>query len=233
MKSRKDILDYEKRKKIYELILKNPGLHLRELSRILDIPMGSLRFHLNSLKKHDLITTKKIGRFKRYYAIYMVSNKDKEILNLLRQEIPRRIIILLLTAGPGDIYKDKETQKKAYLKKSTFTFTYSKKELIELTKYWNGIYANFFHLHRHRTTVAFHLKKLLAADIIEQVKIGRVTKYKLKDEDIIMEYLLKYKDALSTKSIDVYLDWCEDSFSDNLQKIENVIFEIFPHPYYN
>ena len=104
MISKEDILKLETRRNIYDFILKNPGLHLREISRRANIPLGSLNYHLNFLNKNELIVTKYDPRYLRYYVKQTVGKKDKEIINLLRQEIPLRIVILLLCPGPAHIY---------------------------------------------------------------------------------------------------------------------------------
>jgi len=227
-----DILKLETRREIYNLILNNPGLHLREIKRRTNVPLGSIQYHLSYLERYELIVSKTFGRFTRYYAKQIVGNKDKEILNLIRQETPRRIILMLLTPGPGHIFKDKKTQKKAYSKRSTFLKIYSKKEIIELTKHWKGNYDKDFYLNKHRTTIGFHLKKLLDADIIEKVKVGKEIKYKLKDEDLIWEIFIKYRNELSIKSINRMLIWQDDGYLRLLDRLTIVVLEIFPHPYY-
>jgi len=55
MISNKNILELELRRNIYDFILKNPGFHLRGLSRKLKIPKSTLLHHLKILKKRELI----------------------------------------------------------------------------------------------------------------------------------------------------------------------------------
>ena len=230
MLSKEDILKLETRRKIYNSILKHPGLHFREIKRRTNIPLGSLQYHINSLNKYELIITKTDYKYKRYYAKQTIGNKDKEIINILRHDIPLRIVLLLLTPGPGEIFKDKETYKKSLNKHKTWEYTYSKKELVELTKYWRK--SDHFYLHKHRTTIEFHLQKLLDADLIEEVKYDRVTKYKLKDENMVVAFLIKYKDALSKKAVNEMLNWKRNEYIGGLYNLEKVFWEIFPHPYY-
>ena len=230
MLSKDDILKLETRRRLYNFILKNPGLHLREIKRRTNLPMGSLQYHIKSLNKYGIVVSKVNHGYIRFYSIKSVGNRDKEIINILRQEIPLRIILLLLTPGPGDIYKDKKTYKKSWNNPKNWEFTYSKKELIELTKHWGK--SDNFDLDKNRTTVAFHLKKLIEADLIKEVKVGRVTKYKLKDEDMIIGFLIKYKETLSKKAVNELLDWKKKEYFGGLNNIEKVLWEVFPHPYY-
>jgi len=224
-----DILKLETRREIYNLILKNPGLHFREIKRRTNLPIGSLQYHLSKLNKYGLIFKKFDNSYNRYYASKSVGKKETDIINLLRQKTPLKIILLLLCPGPGEIYKDKETYEKSLKKHKTYDKTYSKIELVELTKYWRK--SDHYHIKRSITTITFHLKKLLDADIIEKVWVGRSVKYKLKEEDMIISLLIKYKDALSKKAIDEILE-VMDEYNGGLNNIESVLLEILPNPYY-
>ena len=51
MISKKNILKLEIRRKIYDFVDKNPGLHVREISRRMDIPINTLIYHIKYLKK--------------------------------------------------------------------------------------------------------------------------------------------------------------------------------------
>ena len=44
-------LKLETRRKIYTHILKAPGLHEREISRVLNIPLSTLDYHIQFLNK--------------------------------------------------------------------------------------------------------------------------------------------------------------------------------------
>ena len=94
--SQKDkILELETRKKIYNLVKKYAGCHFRDLERKGKIPASSLKYHLNYLVKHKLITEKKEGNNLRYFPEEFNEN-NKAILGLLRQESIRKILIFLL-----------------------------------------------------------------------------------------------------------------------------------------
>ena len=228
----KNLFELETRKRIYSFISEYPGLHLREISRRLNIPFSGLKYHLDFLEKQGVVNKKANRRYTRYYVTQKLSQKDKEIINLLRQEVPCRIILLLLTPGPGHIYRNKHTQVKHIKNPDIFLKTYSKKELVELTKYWNGPYGRLFHLRKHRTTINFHLEKLLDVDLIEKVKVGREVKYKLKDEFKIWVLLIESYKALSHDSINRYLIWHEDTVKDTTDSVIEAVFDIFPHPYH-
>lgn len=98
-------LELETRRSIYDCIKEFPGIHLREIQRKLEMPMGLLEYHLLFLERNRLVSFEKEDRYKRFYPSKS-GIKNKAILSLLRQDIPRKIIILLLegeTARHGDL----------------------------------------------------------------------------------------------------------------------------------
>lgn len=230
MISEEKLLRLKTRRDIYNLILEYPGLHLREISRRINISIGSIRHHLNYLKKNELINSKVYRRFTRYYATQKVGKRDKELLNLFRQEIPCKIVLLLLCTGPGYIYKKKGAS--GEFDPAIFVRTYSKKELVELTRYWKKSTAELFHLQKHRTTINFHINKLFDVGLIEKVIVGRKTKYKLKDENMIWAFFIRYQKALSNQLINRMMVWQDDGIQKRLDAMIEIFFEIFPHPYH-
>ena len=69
---------------------------MREIGRELDIPMGTLEYHLHYLVKADLLTTRQDSRYTRYFATGGLSRHEKDVLAVLRQQVPRQIAAHLL-----------------------------------------------------------------------------------------------------------------------------------------
>lgn len=65
--------------------------------------MGNLEYHIEYLLQKDLIVSKADGHYKRFY-ITKERVKDKQLVGMLRQEVPRRIAVHLLLE-PGDTHK--------------------------------------------------------------------------------------------------------------------------------
>ena len=82
MISEKNILKLEARQNIYILILKNPGLHQREISRRLDIPFSTTQYHLRFLKKRNLIIEKSENRYSRFYIANKTNPMERKLLVL-------------------------------------------------------------------------------------------------------------------------------------------------------
>ncbi|HDD60357.1 transcriptional regulator [Thermoplasmatales archaeon ex4484_36] len=101
----KDPLELQVRRRIYEEVVMNPGLHYRELQRRLGLPSGQLDYHLRFLKKQEVITSRREGGYIRYYPVQGLKESEKRALAFLRQEIPRAIIIHILM-NPGSTHGD-------------------------------------------------------------------------------------------------------------------------------
>jgi predicted transcriptional regulator len=90
---------------IYQFIANNPGCHLRKISKDLHLAMGDTQYHLKTLERTDLIKSRRIGVFRRYYTVSICGEKLESLLAILRQEAPRDIIIFLIE-NPGATQAD-------------------------------------------------------------------------------------------------------------------------------
>lgn len=96
MKTKEEALELDARRQIYEYILATPGTHLRGVHRAVKLPFGQVLYHLNYLEKLDLVVVKKDGKFSRYFVKNLIGRKEKDVISVLRHEVPRTIAILLL-----------------------------------------------------------------------------------------------------------------------------------------
>lgn len=96
MKSMEKVLDNEHRRKIYNFVKENPGLHMRELQRKLDIPLSTLEYHLDYLERKDILSREDDRRYCRYFAEEH-TGEEKILLSALRQKKQREIILLVLS----------------------------------------------------------------------------------------------------------------------------------------
>jgi len=124
---KKDALDLEIRRSIYNHILKSPGLHERELARVLNIPLSTLDYHLYYIRQRGLIKAKSDGRYKRYYVAGDIGVQEGKVIAILRQKVTRNIIMFLLL-HPESTHRDVSNH--IELAKSTTTFHLNK--LIDL-----------------------------------------------------------------------------------------------------
>ncbi len=101
----KEILAVKTRKDLYDFVRKNPGFHLREVSRALNLSITLADYHLRFLEKHELITSAMDGEYKRFYprstpgqieARAALTEQEKRILAFLRQRVPLQVIESLM-----------------------------------------------------------------------------------------------------------------------------------------
>ena len=97
-------LELEARKIIYDFVVSSPGTHLREIQRQIDLPLGTVEYHLKYLVDREMLVEKADGNYSRYYPVGIYGSVDKKLLSLLRQEVPRRIVMKLLL-NPGINFK--------------------------------------------------------------------------------------------------------------------------------
>ncbi len=134
MNERKEALELEVRRDIFDKISNYPGAYLREIKSDLDLSIGQVEYHLKYLEDKGILSSKMVDNKKRYFVDDEVDYPDRKIISILRQNIPRQILIKLLNegeAGFSDILKDVD------ISKSTLSFHLKKlneKGLIDFKK---------------------------------------------------------------------------------------------------
>lgn len=92
---KEEILENENRRKVYAVIEANPGIHMRELQRVLDMPLTTLEYHLAYMARKKIIFKESDGHYNRYY-VRPLDSGDKKILSALRQKRMRDIVFMVL-----------------------------------------------------------------------------------------------------------------------------------------
>jgi predicted transcriptional regulator len=129
-----EALNLENRRRIYESIATNPGTHVREMERALDMQPGLLSYHLDYLEKRKLVRAEDDGHRKMYFIMDRFIEKDRRTLGALRQESPRRILMHLLVNGPTSF---QNLQTEMGVAKSTLSYHLKRLQgirVIEVTK---------------------------------------------------------------------------------------------------
>jgi predicted transcriptional regulator len=104
------------RARILELARISPGIHLRELERVLNLSLHSVRYHVDSLTKSGLIICDKKTGYSRIFPIGTVQ-QDIVLIQFLRVVSSRRIVTAL--TKPAEGLSNKEICEKTNLAKST------------------------------------------------------------------------------------------------------------------
>jgi DNA-binding MarR family transcriptional regulator len=77
-----NLLENNIRKRIYEYIKENPGIHYRAILNDLELPMGVLTYHLERLSKDEYITSAPDGKYRRYYIKGSENNFQNHISDI-------------------------------------------------------------------------------------------------------------------------------------------------------
>ena len=200
MKKKDNALKLKTRREIYDCIKNNPGLNFREISRKTNIPKSTLNYHINYLKKLDVIEIKSKGQYKLIYVKHKIGTHDKEILQLLRQEIPCKIFLHFITVtyfSQKDICEELEIP--------TSTAEYHLKKLIDL-----GIIEEA----PIKKGLVYPYKGAKNKDVsFERRPVGREKIYIRKNQEIINDtyrILITYKESLPNKKlIDTYIKFLD------------------------
>ena len=222
-----NILLLSTRRDIYQCILKSPGLHLREISRRLDMPLNTIKYHLHILQKRGLIIEKIEGRYHRYYIINKIGAREKKLINLLREDIPRTIILYLMIhywSSQVDISKS--------LQKHPTTIEHHLKKLMDL-EIIQQVKPNNGKVYQET------VPKIIECEIV-----GREKVIMLKNPQQIYDLLITYKHNIIEDTISEHLFEFLNYFQTAGQpkKViapkkweqawDDIIWEIFPHPYH-
>ncbi|MDG6905898.1 MAG: winged helix-turn-helix transcriptional regulator [Nitrososphaerota archaeon] len=82
-----------------EYIRNHPGSHLRQIKRELNISMGVVQYHLNSLERERKIIARRKGLYKRFYLSLAFGEHQQEILDVLSQETERDLLLYLIKSN--------------------------------------------------------------------------------------------------------------------------------------
>ncbi len=91
---------------LLSFVQQSPGVHIRELIRRLKIPTGTLDYHLYRLSQRQLLETREVAGHRCVFPLRPVgerlpiSEDQKLLLALLRQRVPRALLLHLLDRGP-------------------------------------------------------------------------------------------------------------------------------------
>ena len=77
-------------------IQQNPGCHLRQIKRDLDMSMGTVQYHLNLLEKSGKVSSERHSLHRYYFPVAIFEKHDRNVLKILNQETAREILMLIV-----------------------------------------------------------------------------------------------------------------------------------------
>ncbi|MBU0497532.1 MAG: winged helix-turn-helix transcriptional regulator [Candidatus Thermoplasmatota archaeon] len=94
-----DILELETRRKIYDSVQKNPGIHLSKVATLLGMRVSLVEYHLRYLEKHHIVRSDKNTGYKRYFISSDSIPVHTQNFSILRQKTVLIIVLYLLKMG--------------------------------------------------------------------------------------------------------------------------------------
>ncbi len=110
----------DQREKLIALLSRNPGLHFRAIQRETEMAVGQLEYHLYQLEKNGKISSKRDGRYKRYFVSENTSALENKIAYHMRNKKSRDIIFRLLRSSHEEA---EQLRKKTRLNQKEFDMT--------------------------------------------------------------------------------------------------------------
>ena len=94
-------------------------------------------------------------------------------------------------------------------------------------------------LNKNPRAIAFHMKKLIKLELIEEIPKGNQNQY-IVDYAVVLGFLISYRQRLFDNRISHDLDWwdkhgfkpVDTSTLIDMDRMMEKIHEVFPHPYY-
>ena len=225
---KKKVQEQETRKIIYQFIHKYPGLHVRELTRRLNIPKSTISYHLSYLIKNKQLIVKPESRYTRFYASNNIGKKEEEILHFLRIDTCRQIILFIIAnvccsqIELSTVLEKKPKTVEFHLKKLL------EKNIIEPAPFVNGVIKTSFP----------------NSNVVDRKPINNEIIYRLKDPSLVISVLIENKKKLFDKDISILIEYLTFMTSDGIPKkikikkgsvddrIFDTFFDVFPHPYH-
>jgi len=197
MTPRKKVLGFETRRKIFKFIDMNPGLHLREISRRMNIPKTTLSHHIRYLEKNGLIEIKNKTNCEIYTKMN-IGTREKELLSILRNKTICKIFLYLCFSR---VFSRKELSKE--LEINSISLGYHLNKMVEM-----GIIERV----TVKNGIVYPYSK---SNFIMKCKPIKSEKfYRGKDYDYlnkIYKILIQYKDSLYYNAlIDTYIEYLKD-----------------------
>ena len=127
-------LELKSRRRIYDFLTANPGVHLRRIGQALSMSTGMLSYHLGYLERRGVLKSEEDGHRKRYFIARAFVEAQRRILAVLRQDVPRKMVLELLVHGDRTFA---ELQASVGVSKSTLSYHLQKlmqRDLLVRTK---------------------------------------------------------------------------------------------------
>ncbi|MFX0092013.1 MAG: winged helix-turn-helix transcriptional regulator [Candidatus Hodarchaeota archaeon] len=94
------LLLHPTRRRIYSLLCENPGTYLFMIAKLLDLPQGTLTWHIHQLERAGYLTSFKFGGKRVYFPSELRRPEIERIFLVLQSDLSRLIFLYTLN-NPG------------------------------------------------------------------------------------------------------------------------------------
>lgn len=81
---------------ILSFVKDHPGVHFNNILQILELSPGTLQYHLNRMERAKNVIVLRKRYYTRYFPLSMDDTVNQNIIILLRQRIPRKLLLILM-----------------------------------------------------------------------------------------------------------------------------------------
>lgn len=82
--------------RVLDFVKENPGCHIRKVKKSLNLSMGTVQYHLDSLEEMGKIVSEK-QKFRRFYFLVgSFGDVERNILKILNQDSAREILLFII-----------------------------------------------------------------------------------------------------------------------------------------
>lgn len=103
---KKDILENESRRKVYDTILQNPGIQLCEIEKLTGFTNKNSEYHIKKLLSYSLIVYKQTSRGKGYFQNSNTYSLKEKIVYMHSKNPTEKRIIEIIHENPGITRKE-------------------------------------------------------------------------------------------------------------------------------
>jgi DNA-binding transcriptional ArsR family regulator len=82
--------------RVLQFVQKNPGCHMRQIQRDLDMAMGTIQYHLSSLEEMGKIVSERADSHRFYFPVGSFGELERNTLKILNQDSAREVLLFII-----------------------------------------------------------------------------------------------------------------------------------------
>ncbi len=83
-------------RRVLDYITAHPGVHLRQICRVLGLAMGDVQYHIHRLERDGRVTSVRRGLYKFFYPSALFGERQRDVLSVLSLDAPRELLLSMV-----------------------------------------------------------------------------------------------------------------------------------------